>query len=478
MSEAAPARVPLFVRRLAGPVLLFAAVLASLFVLRALGVDAAQPGDPRKVGALALGIAAALVLTRVVGYALFDVMFRLRHRPAAPALLRQLVSLVVFLAIVAAVVKATLPDVHLGAVFTTSAILTAIIGLALQDTLGNLFSGLALHLERTLQVGDMIRYGETFGIIEELSWREMRLRTSEGNLLLVPNSVAGRERLEVFSRPGPPVSRFLRVNLEYDASPGEARETLESALRGMKGLATDPGPRAYIRSFEPSSVLYELRYWLEDYATYLDTDSLARERVWYALHRAGLHIAWPTIRQFQYTGVPVVPPRAEMIRTAIDGVDLFAPLSETQRAAIAAGAVECRYAADEIIVREGDETSSMFVVADGRAGVSIHGAAGESRKLAILDPGDAFGEISLLTGEKRMATVRALTETLLVEIDKRTIEPILRESPDLCHAFGDVIEERKKGAAESYEASREEQGRSTHRAPLADRIARFFGLAG
>ncbi|HEY6052175.1 MAG TPA: mechanosensitive ion channel domain-containing protein, partial [Thermoanaerobaculia bacterium] len=200
MSPPAPA-LPSFVRRLAGPVLLFFGVLLAVFALRSLGLRALQPGDERNLGALSIGIAAAIVLTRLIDYGIFDVGFHVRKRPAAPALLRQLVSIVVFLAVAAAVVKSILPEVHLGALFTTSAILTAIVGLALQDTLGNLFAGVALHLERTMGVGDMIRYGETFGTVEQLSWREIRLRTTEGNLLLIPNSLAGRERLEVFARP-------------------------------------------------------------------------------------------------------------------------------------------------------------------------------------------------------------------------------------------------------------------------------------
>jgi len=472
------AAVPSFIRRLAGPVLLFSGVLAAVFALRSLGVTALQPGDRRNIAALSIGIAAAIVLTRVIDYAIFDVGFRIRKRTAAPALLRQLVSILVFLAVAALVVKSIMPEVHLGAVFTTSAILTAIVGLALQDTLGNLFAGLALHLEKTMRVGDMIRYGETFGTVEELSWREIRLRTTEGSLLLIPNSLAGRERLEVFPRPGPPIARTLRVGLEYDASPEHARVTLESALRGMKGIAQNPAPRAFVKTFDSSNIVYELRYWLEDYGEYLDVDARARERAWYALRRAGLPLAYNVIRQHVYQAGPLpIAPHGTWVRPAIEGVDLFDDLSEEQRERIAAGAVEHRYAPDEIIVREGDETSSMFVIAAGRAVVSIHGARGETRKLAILEPGQGFGEISLLTGERRTATVRALEESVVVEIGKDTLEPILRDTPQLCQTFERVIEERRRGVADSYEASRGELDRSPQRAPLAERISRFFGLS-
>jgi hypothetical protein len=305
----------------------------------------------------------------------------------------------------------------------------------------------------------------------------MRLRTTEGNLLLIPNSLAGRERLEVFATPGPPIARVLRVGLEYDASPELARETLEDAVRGMNGIATTPPAVAYLRSFDASSVVYELRYWLNDYSQYLQMDSEVRVRAWYALRRAGLDIAYSVIRQHQYQAGPLkVAPHGIHIRSAIEAVDLFAVLSEEQREEIAVSALERRYAPDEIIVREGDGTSSMFVIATGRAGVSIHGAGGESRKLAILPPGKAFGEISLLTGESRTATVRALEESVVVEINKATLEPILHATPELANSFGRVIEERRKGVADSYEASRDELGRAPQRVPLAERISRFFGL--
>ncbi len=468
-------RVPMIVRRLTGPLTLLAAVVVAVLLLQTFRVQAVNASGT-DWGRLAIWIAGALVVTRFLDYAVFDLVFRLRRQAAAPSLLRQLVSLVVFGITVSIVVKALVPGFALP-ILTGSAIITAVIGLALQDTLGNLFAGLALHVEKTLFVGDVVRSGESFATVEELSWRAMKLRTVEGNLLLVPNSVAGRDRLEVFPRGGRPVARFLRVGLEYDASPVMARETLESAVRGLSGVASRPERRAYMKSFEAYSVVYELRYWLEDYSNYLEVDSAVRERVWYALHRAGLHIPMPFIRQYQYTGGMVpAESRGALVEPAVAGLDLFAPLSDAERTQIAQGAIERRYAPGEIIVREGDQTSSMFIVASGRLGVSIHGGAGDTRHLAILEDGSAFGEISLLTGEPRTATVRALSETVLVEIEKKTIEPILRQNPSLCVALDAVIAERRKGAASALDAAREPADRGPGRAALADRIVRFFGL--
>ncbi len=471
-------RLPLLVRRLLGPLALVATVVAIVLLLTALHVPTTSPRGDQDYAALAIGIAAALVVTRLLDYILFDVAFQLRRKTAAPALLRQIVGLLVFGVAVAILFRLIL-DVKLTGVLATSAVLSVVIGLALQDTLGNLFSGLALHLEKTVQVGDMVRSGEIFGTVEQLSWRAIKLRTMEGNVLLVPNSVASRERLEVFPRPGRPIARTLKVGLEYHQPPAPAREALEAAGRDLPGIAQYPEPTAYVKSFDDFAVSYELRYWLEDYARFLELDSQIRERVWYRLDRENIRIAYPLHRQWRYEAGPLVTPsRREAIEAAIANVDLFALLSDEAKGRIADGARERRFAAGEMVVREGERGSSMFLVESGRLGVSAHGNVGQSQRLAVLEAGATFGEISLLTGEPRTATVRTLTEATLLEIDKATLSPILKESPSICGMLELIVQERKQRAADALEAARGAAEPTEDRTPLGLRIARFFGLKG
>jgi len=468
-------KLPYLVRRLFGPVALVATAIAIVLLLTTLGVPTSDARD-RDFGALAIGIAVALVVTRLLDYVFFDVAFRLRRKTAAPALLRQLVGLLVF-GIAVAFLFHEILAVELTGMIATSAVLTVVIGLALQDTLGNLFSGLALHLEKTVQVGDMVRSNETFGTVEEMSWRALKLRTMEGNVLLIPNSVASRERLEVFPRPGRPIARTLHVGLEYQQPPARAREVLEAAGRDLPGIASYPEPTAYVKAFQDYSVTYELRYWLEDYARFLELDSQIRERVWYRLDREAIRIAYPLHRQWRYEGGPITEPsRRGAVETAISNVDLFALLSDEARGRLADGARERRFAPGEMVVREGDSGSSMFIVEFGRLGVSAHGSVGQSQRLAVLEPGAAFGEISLLTGGARTATVRALTEATLLEIDKSTLSPILRENPSIVGMLELTMQERRKRAADALEAARGETDRTEDRTPLRQRIARFFGI--
>ncbi len=464
------------VRRVLPSLAIFALVAGVVWLLSSAHV-ALTDSRSRDYGAFALGLAGALVLTRIADFLFFDLGYELRRGTPAPALLRQIVSLLIFGLALGALFQVVL-SASLPALLATSAIITAVVGLALQETLGNLFSGLALAMERTVQVGDMVRAGESIGLVEQLSWRAIKVRTMEGHAVLVPNILASRERLEVFRRGGPPMARILRVNLEYDLPPARARAALEAAVRDLSGLAQHPAPRVVLHGFADWAVTYELRYWLEDYARYIEIDSAVRERVWYDLDREGIAFAYPVIRQHQYAaGALPRPERSGAVPGSIAASELFAPLSPAEREQLALGARPLRFTAGETVVHEGDTTSSMFLVASGRVAVSVKGASAASQKVAILDPGSAFGEISLLTGEPRTASVRCLEEAVLVEIDKATLGPILQANPSLVEKLDAIILERRRHTAGRLDNARPGPGGAEPEA-LRARIARFFGLKG
>ncbi len=464
-------------RRLLPALLLFALAAGLVPILARAGVPLTDSRSARDYGTFAVGLAAAFLATRVLDFVLFDVGFRLRRGAPAPELLRQLVSLLVFGVLLGLLFKVVL-SVSLPALLTTSAIITAVIGLALQETLGNLFSGIALAMERTVQVGDMIRAGEAIGLVEQLSWRAIKVRTMEGNSLLIPNTVASRDRLEVFRRGSVPMARTMTVGLEYELAPARARAALEAAARDVPGVAALPAPASYLHRFQDYAVEYELRYWLEDYAHYLDIDSRVRERVWYRLEREAIPIAYPLIRQLQYPMGPLVRRNAaDTVLAAIESSPLFAPLSSGERRMLAGGGRLVRFAEGETVVREGDTGSSMFLIAAGRTGVSVRGDVGASQKIAVLETGASFGEISLLTGEPRLATVRTMTEATLVEIDKATLAPVLVANPSLVEKLDAVILERRRSTARQLVVGRDGLAVQEPES-LQDKIARFFGLMG
>lgn len=459
-------------RRLVPSFVILALAAGLVWLLTSLQVPIRE--GSKNYGAFVIAIAGVLVFARLLDFLVFEVGFRLRDRPPAPALLRQLVGLLVFGLLLLGLSQLML-SANLTVLLTSSAIITAVIGLALQDSLGNLFSGLALALERTVQVGDLVRSGETIALVEQLTWRAIKVRTMEGSSILIPNSVASRERLEVFRRGGLPIARILHVGLEYDTPPAQARAALEDAVRDLPGLAHHPAPNAGLHAFHDFAITYELRYWLEDYARYIELDNKVRERVWYRLKRQRIAIAYPVIRQHQYAAGPLLPaPENASVPQVIARSPLFAPLTDAERSLLAEGATSHRYAEGEIIVREGDQTSSMFLIVEGRCAVSARGDGISSQRLAVLEEDGEFGEISLLTGEPRIATVRALTAATLVEIDKATLAPLLEANPSLVEKLSTIILERRRETAERLGSAPEAVAIESK--SFRARIARFFGL--
>src|SRR6266849_10972226 len=186
-------------------------------------------------------------------------------------------------------------EVNLGALFTTSAIFGVIIGLALQDTLGNFFAGISLHADRPFQVGDVIVVGQQkhTGVVESITWRAIKIRTFQNHIVLVSNSNVAREAIEVCPRDNLN-ARLVFFGTLYTDSPAKTIHVVREAVRDAENVSRKISPIVRIRNLGESSIEWEIKYWLDDYAKYNDTDALVRQRVWYALRRNGLSFAFPT----------------------------------------------------------------------------------------------------------------------------------------------------------------------------------------
>jgi small-conductance mechanosensitive channel/CRP-like cAMP-binding protein len=464
-------------RRLAPPLIAIAVAEGLVWAGRALGVDL-QPGSGRDYGAFLLGLAVLWLVVRVIDVALFEFVFRLRRGAEAPTLLREITLLALFFVGMVFLSSATL-SVHLTAVLATSAVVTAVVGLALQDNLGNLFAGLALHLEKSIQVGDAIRIGDTIGVVAKLSWRALSVRTLLGSTIVVPNGAAARERIEVFSRGPGPSGRTISVGLEYDVPPENALSVLRRCAAGIPGVAQEPPPAAYVRDFGEYAVQYEVRYWLDDYANYPAVESRIRETIWYRLRREGLRIPYPIGVRYQYNrdwpGEPLPDPPEPGL---FDSVAIFAPLGPTERRLLLDRAARVAYARGENVVAEGDPGASLFVIERGSLAALVRDVSGREMIVGALGPGEAFGEMALLTGERRTATVRANSEAVLYRIDKEDVAPLLAANPALVGEISRVVEERRKETLEAHDRARVDAGRRSAAGAesVLSRIVRFFGL--
>ena len=417
----------------------------------------------------------AYIVVRGLSFLIFG-MFRLRRGFDAPTLVRNVFSIVAFSLLFLLIFTFEFPKANLGALFTTSAIFGVILGLALQDTLGNFFAGISLQADRPFQVGDVITVGTQrhTGVVEEISWRAIKIRTFQNHVVLINNSGAAKEPIEVCPRDNLN-ARLVFFNTLYTDSPAKTIHVVREAVRETDNVSARVTPIVRIRNLGDYGVEYECKYWLEDYAKYNDTDALIRQRIWYAFRRAGLNFAFPTrtLHIERKPGSEIRETDGGAIVERLSAVDIFAPLSVEETQMLALAAVRHVFAPGETVIRAGDPGSSMFVVHNGRVQVQVN-ENGRPRPVATLNEGDFFGEMALFTGEPRTANVVALEETEVLEIGHGAMKQVFDTNPDLVESLSFIMTERRQGLASQIDS---QTGTTDESAGILSSIKRFFGIS-
>lgn len=362
--------------------------------------------------------------------------------------------------------------------FTASAIGTVILGFALQETLANFFAGMSLLAERTYTIGDWIWIGELEGEVLAVSRRSTRIRNRQGDVITLSNRVVAAGTLRNQSKPTPLHAEFVFVSAPYEAPPNRVREVLKRAVEDVEGILPSPAPIVRLQRFADSGIDYQVKVWLTDLARIPDILSEARVQIWYHFKRAGVSIPFP-IRELRRGAPPdeAEPLTQEGVQRRLAGVALFQTLPGDVLEVLARGSHAVDFAAGERVVRQGAEGRSCYVVDSGRVGVLIHDGD-RTRTVATLGAGELFGEMSLLTGQDRTATVKTLTDARLIEVEAAALKEALQLAPDLATKLAEVATLRKEGILEARAAlSAEAQARlreGTLR--LGEMIRQFFRL--
>ncbi len=403
-------------------------------------------------------------IVRAVDLVAFDVFASRRSHVRAPVLLREIVSIVLFLILVAWSISSIF-EYRVTAILATGTVLAAVLGLALQETLGNLFAGIALHLEDDFELGDVVRSGEVMGIVEAVRWRGTRIRTFNNNVVIIPNSMLARERLEVYPRNNMN-ARVLQIGIDYNVPPATVITVLTQAASNVEGVERAMPCLARVAGFADSSVIYEIKYFTADFSLRDRIDADIRRAAWYALRRNGIPIPFP-IRALQRYEAPAPRhhPDHEEIVERLSKIDILSPLSRAAQDLIADAARVRIYSKGETIIRHGSSGDSMFVIHEGAVSVRV-----DDDEVARLEPGDFFGEMALLTGETRTADIVALTDVIAVEIAKDALQPVLVDHPDLAATISAKVMERRGTLDSLRSEEREEQG------TILSKIRAYFGL--
>jgi CRP-like cAMP-binding protein len=290
--------------------------------------------------------------------------------------------------------------------------------------------------------------------------------------VLISNSTAAKEPIEVCPRENLN-ARLVFFNTIFTDSPAKTIHVVREAVREADNVSQKVAPIVRIRNIGESALEYEVKYWLDDYAKYNDTDALVRQRIWYAFRRAGLSFAFPTRTVLVARKLKTASESdGGAIVERLAAVDIFAPLSADEIAMLAQAATSHVFAPGETVIRAGDPGSSMFVVHNGRVSVQVS-ESGRARTVANLSEGAFFGEMALFTGEPRTANIVAVEETEVLEIGHAAMKQVFDTNPDLVESLSHIITERRQGLAASEDLSVTDEDQS---AGLLASIKRFFGL--
>ncbi len=356
---------------------------------------------------------------------------------------------------------------------TTSAVSAVVLGFALQDTLGNAFAGLAIQSEKPFHVGHWIRVGDFEGRVTEVTWRATKLRTKSGNFVVVPNNIVSKEAITNYSEPSPTVRVDVEVGASYLASPGVVKSAIGEALANSPLVLKTPSPDVVLASFDSSAINYRVRFWIEDY----ERDEAARDEVrtniYYAFARHGIEIPWPI--QVQYERDWHEPDQRERTNERsrlLASVDLFRGLDDDTLADIAQATKARTYGNGEAIVRQGEPGDSMFVISSGRAAVVLEP---DRREIATIEAGGYFGEMSLLTGDPRTATVLARGDTLVFEINADLFRKVGATHPQAVEQVG-IAAAARRVELDKVRATAAGQAVADAPTTFMDRMRRFLRL--
>ena len=411
---------------------------------------------------------------------LFDLLSRVRKMPQVPVVVRDIARWAVTLMALVLIVRSFFPGVNLNVLAVSSLVVGYVVGNATQDTLGNLIAGLALNTERPFQLGDWVTVSGHTGTVVDTTWRATRLRTRAEDYVVIPNASIAREPIVNFSRPTRHHGCYLSIGVDYATPPNKARTVILNALGNIADVCREPAPLVFLVNYADFSINFSIRFFIEDYAALERVQSLVMDRLWYAFKREGVSIPFP-IRDVRMRDA-VADEKRELalgqadVRRALGGVELFQSLSPAEFDRLVESVKVELFAAGEALLQEGDEGDTFCVLRAGQVAVSVNRGGGTS-VVAHLGPGAFFGEMSLLTGEKRSATITAETDVEVLVVSKPVFSAILQADPALAEKLAVVLEKRTASNEASKIVTSAEKPLPPSHFSMVLRIRQFFRLS-
>src|SRR3990167_7829026 len=432
-------------------------------------------------------IGAGIAVIRLWGLVVFRIVLpRMRIMP--PRIAEDIFVIIGYLAW--GLVRLRYAGLDLGSIVATSAMITAVVAFAMQDTLGNILGGLALQMDNSIEIGDWIKVDDVSGRVVDIRWRSTLVETRNWETVVFPNSQLMKSKFLVLGRrTGQPVQwrRWVWFNVSMDIPPTRVVRVVEEAIQqtDIANVAKNPLPNCVLMDMDDKGyVRYAMRYWLTDLTPDDPTDAVIRWHIMTALQRAGIKLAMDersihmTKENEKYE--EMLHHREILLRIkTLKQVELFSQMTEQELTALAERLRFSPFAKGEIISRQGATAHWLYIVIRGEAEVYLETPDGGRRVLRDLGKGSFFGEMGLMTGAPRSASVLARTDVECYRLDKEMFEEILHQRPSIAEEISQVLAVRKvelDSMIQGMGAESASRDAAQHSGEILATIKRFFGL--
>lgn len=414
-----------------------------------------------------------ICVASLVKYIIVELFLNIKWKGDAPNFLKDIYTLIIYL-LFAIISLRLVFNIELSSVITTSAVLTAAIAFAMQSTLANVVSGFSIQIDKNLKKGKWIyvKDKDIYGEIVNVGFRYLTLKTLENTLFIVPNNQILQSPINIYSveKDNGNFALYATIGLRYELAPDKAKNIIKNVLENNRSILKKPEPKIYLNRYADSSIEYRIKFYINDFR-YKDQilDSIY-SNIWYAVIREGYDFPYPHRELIRKT-LSIHKTSYELIRSYIEKCYIFQFLKEQDLEYIIKHLKEKTYGSGETIVKKGDFGDSLFIIGEGLLDVYI-----DDERVGELKKGDFFGEHSLLTGEKRSATVIARTESLLFEITKEIFSNIILNTPELVEKLSKIMDQREEENLAFLTEKEKKDKIVMEKTRLSYRFKRFFGL--
>jgi small-conductance mechanosensitive channel len=366
-------------------------------------------------------------------------------RAKVPKLLVDLFRLLVVL-VGGAIVLATVWGADLAGLATALGVSSIVIGLALQDTLGNITSGIALLFERPFTVGDWLQVGGLVGQVIDINWRAVRLQTLEKEMVVIPHKLIGSEIIRNFSRPLTIHAERIQIGFSYNDPPNLAKQVLYGTARETHGILTEPEPQIFTLSYDDSAITYEVKFFLQDYEELEVIRDRFLTRVWYAARRNNLTIPFPMRTLYHFHG-PTTQDRAASKKFAesLQSIPSLVPLDKPENLQNLSEEITLQYfGTGEKVLHQGVTNESLFIIVAGRAAMTAINHMGKNVEILSLGAGEFFGEMTLFSNEPSAVSIEAIEDLEVMTISANVIHQAIDSQPSFARKIGKILEMRRR----------------------------------